>query len=106
MSELLREAILGTARTGARAVSSVDGLIGKVAGLERERVLLLSAAAEALARRAGRVLPQRRLLLPVAEPETLRVSSLQLTAAMRALLEDGGDLLDEALTRMARAGVR
>jgi len=106
MSELLREAILGTARTGVRAASSADGLIGKLAGIERERALLLCAAAEALARRAGGVLPQRVSLLPVAEAETMRVSSLQLTAAARALLEQGGELLNETLRRMARAGVR
>lgn len=106
MSELLREAILGTAHTAARAVSAADGLIGKLSGIERERVLLLSAAAEALARRAGRLLPERRSLLPVAEPEMMRVSSLQLTAAVRVLLEEGGDLLHETLVRMARAGVR
>jgi hypothetical protein len=106
MSELLREAILGTAHTGARADSAADVLVSKLEGVDRERALLLCAATEALMRRAARVLPQRRSQLPLAEPESLRASSLQLTAAVRALLEQDDELLEETLTRMARAGVR
>jgi len=106
MSERLREAIVGTAHAGAHAASAADGLIAKLGGIERERALLLSAAADALMRRAGRVLPQRRSELQPAAAETLRVSSVQLTAAVRAGLEQDDDLLEETLTRMARAGVR
>ncbi|HET8939441.1 MAG TPA: DUF5691 domain-containing protein [Polyangiales bacterium] len=106
MSELLREAILGTAHTGVRAASAADALVSKVEGIERERALLLSAAAEAIVRRAARVLPQRSSQLPAAEVETMRASSLQLTAAARALLEQPDELLQETLARMARAGVR
>jgi hypothetical protein len=103
MSERLREAILGTAHTAA---SSPDGLVSKLDGLDRERALLLSAASDALVQRAARVLPVRRSQLPVAPPESLRASSPQLTAAVRALLEQEDALLEETLTRMARAGVR
>jgi hypothetical protein len=106
MSELLREAILGTAHTGAREPSAADRLVSKVQGLDRERALLLCAATEALTRRAARVLPQRRPQLPPAEAETEPPSSLQLTAAVRAQLEQDDDLLAETLTRMARASVR
>lgn len=106
MSELLREAILGTAHTSAHGASPAHGLISKLEGLDWERVLLLSAATEGLMRRAGYVLPQRRLQLPPADPETLQPSSLQLTAAVRAQLEHDDELLEETLTRMARADIR
>jgi hypothetical protein len=105
MSELLRQAILGSAHTGARASSAADNLVSKLGGLDRERALLLCAATEALMRRAARVLPQRRAQWPSAEPETLRASSLQLTAAVRTLLDQADELLEETLTRMARAGM-
>jgi hypothetical protein len=105
MSDLLREAILGTAHTGA-GTRAADALVSKLDAVDRERSLLLSAAKAALLRRAARVLPQRRSQLPLAAPEVLRPSSLQLTAAMSQLLQQDDELLEEALTRMARAGVR
>lgn len=106
MSELLREAIVGTAQSGGRALSLADGLVGQAEGIERERALLLCAGVEAVMRRAARVLPHRKVSLPVAEPETLRVGSASLTAAVRAQLEQEDALLEETLRRMARAGVR
>lgn len=106
MSELLREAILGTAHSGARGASPADGLVSKLDGLERERALLLRAASEALLRRAARVLPQRRSQLQIAAPESMRPSSQQLTAALRWQLAQDAELIEETLSRMARAGVR
>lgn len=110
MSDLLRVAILGTAHSGDRTPdltgSEADALVAKLPELERERALLLRAGAEAIMRRAARVLPERRAHLPLAAAETLRASSPQLTAAVRMLLDESEELLAEALARMVRARMR
>ena len=67
MSELLRVAVVGTARSGTTEVSAspADALVDQLPALGRERALLLRAGAQAVLRRAARVLPQRSSELPV-----------------------------------------
>lgn len=108
MSDLLRVAVVGTARSGESdaEASPVAALVGRVPALDRERALLLRAGAHALLRRAARVLPRRCCELPAAPPETLRPSSTSLTAAIRMLLDADEELLAETLERMVRGGMR
>jgi hypothetical protein len=110
VDEIVATALVGTAQQGQANSSTdtpVDTLIAQLPENASERLLLLSAGARAVYRRAGKLAESIPELPESALEESLPACSLSASMQLhRMLLGDHSDLLPEALKLVRKAGYR
>jgi hypothetical protein len=111
VNPFLQVAIVGTGQLpvshAEETSTAVDALVSAVAGVDRERALLLRAGGLATLERAARVQTCDARSLPIAPAETMNTPSARATELIATLFgESGTELLMEALERLSRAGLR